>query len=130
MLGSTFCVSGVYMEKKDYLKKPVVHIDFTKINSVEIIRAMRGMSFTARDLAVASEIYDAMLADEDCAVILTIAGSTSAAGCMQLYADLVRYNMVDVIVATGATIVELAAILYAGIALLTGMRRRFRHAHG
>ncbi len=31
---------------------------------------------------------------------------------------------------TGATIVELAAILYAGIALLTGMRRRFRHAHG
>ena len=107
MLGSTFCVSGVYMEKKDYLKKPVVHIDFTKINSVEIIRAMRGMSFTARDLAVASEIYDAMLADEDCAVILTIAGSTSAAGCMQLYADLVRYNMVDVIVATGATIVDM-----------------------
>lgn len=95
------------MEKKDYLKKPVEHIDFTKINSVEIIRAMRGMSFTARDLAVAAEIYDVMLADEDCAVILTIAGSTSAAGCMQLYADLVRYNMVDVIVATGATIVDM-----------------------
>jgi deoxyhypusine synthase len=95
------------MEKKDYLNKTVEHVDFTAINAVEIIKAMRGMSFTARDLAVAAEIYDKMLADPDCAIILTIAGSTSAAGCMQVYADLVRHNMVDAIVATGATIVDM-----------------------
>ncbi|MDI6776280.1 MAG: deoxyhypusine synthase [Syntrophales bacterium] len=94
------------MEKKDYLKTPVEHIDITSINAVDIIRAMRGMSFTARDLAVASDIYDRMLMDPDCAIILTVAGSTSAAGCMQIYSDLVKYNMVDVIVATGATIVD------------------------
>ena len=99
--------SGEFMEKKDYLKNTVEHIDFTAINAVDIIRAMRGMSFTARDLAVAAEIYDTMLADRECAVILTIAGSTSAAGCMRIYADLVRYNMVDAIVATGATIVDM-----------------------
>jgi deoxyhypusine synthase len=40
-------------------------------------------------------------------VWLTIAGSTSAAGCMRVYVDLVRNNMVDVIVATGAAIVDM-----------------------
>ena len=48
-----------------------------------------------------------MLADKDCTVVLVIAGSTSAGGCMDLYAELVRSNMVDCIVATGATIVDM-----------------------
>jgi len=95
------------MKKKEYLKTPVAHIDIKSFNSVDIIDAMRGMSFSARDLAQAADIYDRMLGDEDCTIILTIAGSTSAAGCMQVYADLVKYNMVDVIVATGATIVDM-----------------------
>jgi deoxyhypusine synthase len=95
------------MEKKEYLKTPVQHIDIKSFNAVHIIDAMRGMSFSARDLAQAADIYDRMLSDEDCTIILTIAGSTSAAGCMQVYADLVKHNMVDVIVATGATIVDM-----------------------
>jgi deoxyhypusine synthase len=95
------------MKKKDYLKTPVEHIDIKSFNAIDIIEAMRGMSFSARDLAVAADIYDRMLRDEECSIILTIAGSTSAAGCMQIYADLVKHNMVDVIVATGATIVDM-----------------------
>ncbi len=95
------------MKKEDYLNKEVKHIDIKSINSVHIINAMKDMSFSARDLAVASDIYDRMLKDKECAVILTIAGSTSAAGCMQIYVDLVKNNMVDAIVATGATIVDM-----------------------
>ncbi|MDP2268875.1 MAG: deoxyhypusine synthase, partial [Deltaproteobacteria bacterium] len=95
------------MEKKELLKTPVEHIDIKSFNAVAIVQAMRKMSFTARDLAVAAEIYDRMLADPDCAIVLSIAGSTSAAGCMQLYADLVENNMVDAIVATGAAIVDM-----------------------
>jgi deoxyhypusine synthase len=48
-----------------------------------------------------------MLADPECSIILVVAGSTSAGGCMDLYADLVKHNMVDAIVATGATIVDM-----------------------
>ena len=48
-----------------------------------------------------------MLEDEHLTIILTIAGSTQAAGCLQLYRDLVKYNMVDVIVATGASIIDM-----------------------
>jgi deoxyhypusine synthase len=65
------------------------------------------MSFSSRELGRASRIYNQMLSDPDCAIILTLAGSTSAGGCMNLYADLVRNNMVDCIVATGASIVDM-----------------------
>ena len=95
------------MKKKDYLKIPIEHIDIKTFDATDIIKAMRGMSFSARDLAMAADIYDTMLRDKDCSIILTIAGSTSAAGCMQIYTDLVKNNMVDVIVATGATIVDM-----------------------
>jgi deoxyhypusine synthase len=95
------------MKKKDLLKKKIEHIDIKKINSVDIINAMKNMSFSARDLANAADIYDQMLKEKKCAVILTLAGSASAAGCMQVYVDLVKNNMVDVIVATGASIVDM-----------------------
>jgi deoxyhypusine synthase len=95
------------MKKKDLLKNEVKHIDIKAINSVEVIRAMKKMSFSARDLASAADIYDRMLGEKKCAVILTLAGSTSAAGCMQVYVDLVKNNMVDAIVATGASIVDM-----------------------
>ncbi len=95
------------MKKKDLLKKVVEHIDIKAINAVDIIEAMKKMSFSARDLANASDIYDRMLKEKKCAVILTLAGSTSAAGCMQVYVDLVKNNMIDAIVATGAAIVDM-----------------------
>lgn len=95
------------MDKKDYLKTPIEHVDIKSINAVPIIEAMKKMSFTARDLGRASEIYDRMLRDKDCAIILTLAGSTSAGGCMQVYHDLVKNNMVDAVVATGASIVDM-----------------------
>ena len=93
--------------KKDLLKEEIKHIDIASFDSTKIIESMDRMSFTARDLARASRIYDMMLAEKDCAVILTLAGSTSAGGCMKLYSDLVKYNMVDAIVATGASIVDM-----------------------
>jgi deoxyhypusine synthase len=95
------------MKKKDYLKTPIEHIDMKAFDAGNIIDAMRGMSFSARDLAAAADIYDRMLGDTECVIILTIAGSTSAGGCMHIYSDLVKHNMVDVIVATGATIVDM-----------------------
>ncbi|MDI9569577.1 MAG: deoxyhypusine synthase [Pseudomonadota bacterium] len=95
------------MKKKDFLKKPVRHIDITSLDTVDLVEAMRQMSFSARDLGEAAAIYDRMLRDRKCAIFLTIAGSSSAAGCMQIYVDMVRHNMVDAIVATGATIVDM-----------------------
>ena len=93
--------------KKSLLKSEVEHIDITSFDSRKIIESMKKMSFTSRDTAKAAEIYNEMIKDKNCSIFLTIAGSTSAGGCMNLYSDLVKYNMVDAIVATGASIIDM-----------------------
>lgn len=93
--------------KKELLSRPVKHIDISKFDARPIIDAMDHMSFTSRDLARATEIFNMMLKDKKCSVILTLAGSTSAGGCMKVYADMVKLGMVDAIVATGASIVDM-----------------------
>src|SRR5688572_9701801 len=93
--------------KAELLANQVEHIDIKSFDSRPIVEAMGKMSFTSRDLSRATDIYNQMLGDPDCSVILVVAGSTSAGGCMDLYADLVANNMVDAIVATGATIVDM-----------------------
>ncbi|HAL64170.1 MAG: Deoxyhypusine synthase-like protein [Bacteroidetes bacterium 38_7] len=95
------------MGKKDFLKDVIEHIDITAFDGRPLIDAMRLMSFSSRDTAQAADILNRMLSDKDCSIILTLAGSTSAGGCMQMYADMIRYNMVDAIVATGASIVDM-----------------------
>jgi deoxyhypusine synthase len=95
------------MNKKDLLKRVVKHVDATKFDSTPIIDSMREMSFTSRDTARAADIFKMMLEDKDCTTILTLAGSTSAGGCMNVYADMIKYNMIDAVVATGASIVDM-----------------------
>ncbi|MEL6379202.1 MAG: deoxyhypusine synthase [Pseudomonadota bacterium] len=93
--------------KAELLNAPVEHIDITSFDARPIIEAMGKMSFTARDLARASEIFQMAVSDPDASVILTLAGSTSAGGCMHVYRDLVKYGLVDAVVATGASIVDM-----------------------
>ncbi len=95
------------MQKSEILNNPVEHIDFKSFDSTQIIKSMQHMGFTARDLGRASEIFVKMLADDSCTIVLSLAGSTSAAGCMDLYSDMVKHNMIDVIVSTGASIVDM-----------------------
>ena len=93
--------------KKELLKESIKHIDIKKIDGKQIIDAYRGMSFSSRDTARAADIFNMNLADKNASVWLTLAGSTSAGGCMQVYVDMVKHNMIDVIVATGASIVDM-----------------------
>jgi deoxyhypusine synthase len=95
------------MKKQDLLKQTIEHIDIKSFDSAPIIDAMRKMSFTSRETAGAADILQRMINDKDCSNILTLAGSTSAGGCMQVYVDMVKHNMIDAIVATGASIVDM-----------------------
>ena len=93
--------------KKDLLSKEVEHIDITSFDSRKIISSMEKMSFVSRETANAANILNEMIKDKDCTIFLTLAGSASAAGCMHVYRDMVKYNMVDAIVATGASIIDM-----------------------
>ncbi len=88
------------------LSRPVEHIDVTAFDGRAIVDAYRNAAFQARNLAEAADIFAEMLADRDCAVILTLAGSLVSAGLKEALVTMVECDMVDVIVATGAIVVD------------------------
>ena len=93
-------------KKTGLLKETIEHIDITKYDARPLVEAFSKMAFSARDLARASDIYDKMLADKDCSVILCLAGSLISAGLKKVVWQMVESNMVDAIVSTGANIVD------------------------
>ncbi|MDP4115944.1 MAG: deoxyhypusine synthase [Bacteroidota bacterium] len=92
--------------KKDFLKDVIEHIDIKKYNVVPMVDAMAKMAFSARDLNRAAQIFEMMVRDEKCGVILTLAGSIFSAGLKKVVFDLINNNMVDAIVSTGALMVD------------------------
>jgi deoxyhypusine synthase len=95
------------MKKRDLLMEQIEHIDIKSFDSTPIIDAMRKMSFSSRDTASATDLLMKMIKDKACTNILTLAGNTSAGGCMQVYVEMVKNNMIDAIVATGASIIDM-----------------------
>ncbi|MCX6175592.1 MAG: deoxyhypusine synthase [Ignavibacteriales bacterium] len=92
--------------KKDFLKETIQHFDIKEHNVIKLVDSMEKMAFSARDLNRAAQIYDKMLRDKDCAVILTLAGSLFSAGLKRVVYDLITNNMIDAIVSTGAIMVD------------------------
>ncbi|MDD2773247.1 MAG: deoxyhypusine synthase [Elusimicrobiales bacterium] len=93
-------------KKSDFLKAPVEHIDIRRHNTVMLVEDMEKMAFSARELARAAGIYDAMLRDRKCSIFLCLAGSIFSAGLKKVVVEMVRNNMVDAIVSTGALMVD------------------------
>jgi len=94
------------VKRTDLLDQTIQHLDVTAFDARPIIDAYRHTAFQARNLASAADIYDRMLADTDCAVILTLAGSLVSAGLKQALITLVENDMVDAIVSTGANVID------------------------
>ncbi|MES2730626.1 MAG: deoxyhypusine synthase [Bacteroidota bacterium] len=92
--------------KKELLQDTIQHIDIKAHNVVSMVEAMEGMAFQARNLSRGAKIFNMMQADKDCAVYLTLAGSLISAGLKKVVVDLIKNNMVDAIVSTGANIVD------------------------
>src|SRR5271156_3568963 len=92
--------------KPELLKDQIHHIDIKLHDVTALVDAMASMAYSARDTARAATIYDMMLRDTDCGVILCLAGSLISAGLQTIFVDLIRNNMVDAVVSTGANIVD------------------------
>jgi deoxyhypusine synthase len=97
----------VYMAiKKDFLRETIKHIDIKQHNVVSLVDSMEHMAFSARELNRAARIYDMMLKDKECGIILTLAGSLFSAGLKKVVYDMIMNNMVDAIVSTGAIMID------------------------
>lgn len=92
--------------KTELLTTEVKHLDIKTFDFVSLVDSMKHTAFQARNVARAAEIYHQMLADKNCGVILCLAGSLISAGLKKVVLDMIDNNMVDVIVSTGANIVD------------------------
>lgn len=94
------------IDKKQVLKEAIKHIDITEFDPRPLIESMKFMAFQARNLSRACVIYDKMLEDKNCINILCLSGSLISAGLKKVIIDLILNNMIDVVVSTGANIVD------------------------
>jgi deoxyhypusine synthase len=92
--------------KNDLLQTEIRHIDITQFNSIPILKQFSGAALQAKNIARAAQLYIDMLTDKDCTIILSLAGSLFSAGLKKVVYDLLENNMVDVIISTGAIIVD------------------------
>jgi len=93
-------------DKQAMLQNVVRHIDIKQVDVVPLVDMMAETAFSARDLARAGRILDMMVRDPKAGVILTLAGSIVSAGQKLVIVDLLRANMIDAIVSTGANVVD------------------------
>ena len=94
------------MSQKDLLQERVEHLSLDTFDPVPLVDAMEKMAFQARNTARAAKIYERMLQDRDCSIILCLAGSLVSAGLKRVLHQMVENHMVDAIVSTGANIVD------------------------
>src|SRR5438874_2011684 len=99
---------------------PLEPLDLSKVHSIDdLVRAMSKTAFTGRQVGEAADVLEAMARDEDCFVVMTLAGAMTVAKQGLIVADLIDRGIVNAIVSTGA-------LMAHGLVEATG-RSHFRH---
>jgi deoxyhypusine synthase len=99
---------------------PLEPLDLGKIQSIDdLVRAMSRTAFTGRQLGEAADVLEAMARDQECFVVMTLAGAMTVAKQGLVIAELIDRGIVNAIVSTGA-------LMAHGLVEATG-RAHFRH---
>ena len=85
----------------------------------DLVRAMSKTAFTGRQLGEAADVLEAMARDEECFVVMTLAGAMTVAKQGLIIAELIDRGIVNAIVSTGA-------LMAHGLVEATG-RAHFRY---
>jgi deoxyhypusine synthase len=94
------------LSKGKLLAERVQHISLDTFDPRPLVEAWSHMAFQARNAARAAAIYEMMLRDKDCGIMLCLAGSLISAGLKKVIQQMLERDMVDSIVSTGANIVD------------------------
>jgi deoxyhypusine synthase len=99
---------------------PLEPLDLGKIHSIDgLVRAMSKTAFTGRQLGEAADVLEAMARDQDCFVVMTLAGAMTVAKQGLIISELIDRGIVNAIVSTGA-------LMAHGLVEATG-RSHFRY---
>ncbi|HKE33257.1 MAG TPA: deoxyhypusine synthase family protein [Candidatus Angelobacter sp.] len=87
---------------KDKLS-PVFPLDLSQVKNLsELVRGMADTAFTGRQLGEATDVLEAMARDQECFVVMTLAGAMTVAKQGLIICDLIDRGLVNAIVSTGA----------------------------
>jgi deoxyhypusine synthase len=82
---------------------PLEPLDLSKTKTVDdLVRAMGNTAFTGRQVGEGADVLEAMARDQECFVVMTLAGALTVAKQGLVIADLIDHGIVNAIVSTGA----------------------------
>ncbi len=82
---------------------PLEPLDLGKVQSVDgLVHAMSKTAFTGRQLGEAADVLEAMARDEECFVVMTLAGAMTVAKQGLIVTELIDRGIVNAVVSTGA----------------------------
>ena len=95
-------------KKRELLGGSVRQVDLEKAkNTAALLDQYADASIQARNLGMAAQVFGRMLTDEERpTILLGLAGPLIAAGLRKVIRDLIHYNLVDVVVSTGAILYQ------------------------
>jgi len=98
--------SGIDRKLHDPVEDRLVALESLDLKSVhsidDLVRAMAKTAFTGRQLGEAADVLEAMARDEECFVVMTLAGAMTVAKQSLIIAELIDRGIVNAIVSTGA----------------------------
>lgn len=95
------------MPNKDLkeLWKKVNQFEITDdMDIVEFINSLKGTGFNAKRLALACEIYNEMINDNECVKFFGLAGALVPVGMQRIIYDFIKEGYIDILVTTGANL--------------------------
>lgn len=94
--------------KSEIFESEVKAIDLEEVKTIaDLVKSFENASIQARNISHCATIFKSMLQDEQRpTILLGLSGALIAGGLRKVIKDLIKYNMVDVIVSTGAVIYQ------------------------
>src|SRR5271165_6249399 len=99
---------------------PLEPLDLANVRSIDgLVRAMSKTAFTGRQIGECADVLEAMARDQDCFVVMTLAGAMTVAKQGLIVSDLIDAGVVNAVTSTGA-------LMAHGLVEAAG-RSHFRH---
>jgi deoxyhypusine synthase len=94
-------------KKEDYLSRKIVPFEIKKGDRIlDLLVKLQDCGFQGRNLGRALEILYKMVSDDGILTVLTLSGAMVPAGMGEIICTLMEYQLIDVIVSTGANLIH------------------------
>ena len=93
----------LHARKEDLLTDPTDPFRIDSSNSAtSLLEKMSGTAFQGRQLGQAFEVWQAMLADPECTILMGLSGAMVPAGMRRVVRFIIEHRLVDILTSTGA----------------------------